>query len=194
MEKIAVSAAKFLVRQGGGDVANLDIYEYGIVVALSFLVNAAVAVLVGIVFSALVDLLVFFLPFAVHRSLSGGYHADTWWGCLLMSSIVIAITLLLIKSQASAYTLQISIALLLFSCVSTFIFAPIENPNNPLTAKGKVKFRKCSRLCTLLFVTLGAMLFVAGMESHSFSVALALGISGATQMICVIQKRRRCSK
>jgi len=191
MEMIARRAAAFFIDQGAGNECNRDIYEYGIIIALSFLINTAVAVILGFVFSLQIEILVFFIPFAIHRSLSGGYHAKTWWGCLIMSGLVMMIVVFLVKLQARAELFPISVALWVLSIITTFAFAPVENANRPLSDAEKSKFRKCSRVYTPLCVLIGALFFILNMNRLSVCVALALGASGITQLIAIFQNKRK---
>ena len=191
MDTIAQKAVSFFISHGAGHESNRDIYEYGVVITLSFLVNAAVAVILGFAFSLQVEMLVFFIPFAIHRSLSGGYHAKTWWGCLIMSGLVMVAVVFLLKLQARAELFPVSAILWILSIKTTFAFAPVENANRPLSDAEKSKFRKYSRIYTPLCAFIGAVFFVLKLNRLSLCVALALGASAITQLIAILLNKRK---
>jgi accessory gene regulator B len=192
MNTLSKKATDFFISHGGADESNRDIYEYGALVALSFALNAAVTVSFGFIFAVPAELLAFFLPFAVHRSLSGGHHAKTWWGCLITSGVSIAAVVILLKLHSHINVVVISAVLWVVSSTLTFIFAPVENPNRPLTDSEILRFRKYSRSCTLLCVALSVAFFAVRMDRFGFCVALALGVSGVAQLIGIIIKRKGC--
>jgi accessory gene regulator B len=189
MNLLSKKAAAFFISHGGADERNRDIYEYGVLVALSFALNAAVTVSFGFIFSVPAELLAFFIPFAVHRSLSGGHHAKTWWGCLITSGVSIAAVVFLLKLHL-INTVAVSVVLWVVSSAVTFIFAPVENPNRPLTDAEILRFRRYARLSSLLCVSLSAVLFAVHLDRFGFCVALALGVSGIAQLTGIVIKRK----
>jgi accessory gene regulator B len=191
MDRIAHKAATFFIDQGAGNKHDREAYEYGIVVAMSFSINVLVAVVLGLAFSIGLELIVFFIPFAIHRGVSGGYHAKTWWGCLLMSGFVIVAAVFLIRTLAQIGLLPISIVFWIFVIVATLLFAPVENPNRPLTNLEKVKFRKYSLLFTPICIFFATVLLFFDVELFSLCITLALVASCFTQLVSVMKILRK---
>ena len=190
MVSVSQRIANALVRYGNGSEANVDIYEYGIQALLSFAINAVVTVILGVLFGVVSELILFFIPFALHRSISGGYHAKTWWGCVVFSGIVIAFVILLCKLHFAVNLFFASILVSFFAAITTFCFAPVVNSNHPLNNDERLRFRKLSRSMTAILITLEIIAFFVGMSRFGFCVALALGVSSSMQVIGVIQGRR----
>ena len=61
-----------------------DIYKYGMEITISSLIGLIIVALVGIIFKALLQAMIFYVIFIVLRSTTGGFHATTYLKCNIM--------------------------------------------------------------------------------------------------------------
>lgn len=123
-----------------------SVYKYGIELALSVLINLFCLILISIIAGQLFAWLFYILSFIPLRTAGGGYHAPTHAICVLISSgmfcVVLILSLGLSEGTAPAFCMITS----LFSVVIFWRFAPVAAVNKPLT-EGEFSWnRKISRI------------------------------------------------
>lgn len=125
-----------------------DIYVYGFELVLSFLFSIAVMFSIGIVTNRILHTILFLLVFITLRSFTGGYHANTYGVCFVVTISVFLITLLLaeyINISWWYYLFLLSVGLPII-----YIYAPIEHHNKPLETNDKAR---CKIISTILFLS-----------------------------------------
>lgn len=73
----------------------------------------------------------FLVVFIIMRSFTGGYHANTYIKCNLVTSISFVILLLIFKIIRHI-SLKSIILIAIFQVVTIVLLAPIENKNKPI--------------------------------------------------------------
>jgi accessory gene regulator B len=179
-----------LVQLGSVDEENRDIYEYGLRMTASLVGNLAITVALGFIFGAPLELLAMFLPFIALRSVSGGYHAESFAGCVITSAISIAAAIISIKLIPERACFLASIVLSLFVLTVTFAFAPVEHPNRPIDDTEIAKFRKLARIIAMVAVVLTQLLFLLHLPRYGFSVSLGITLSGTATLLSFITKKK----
>ena len=105
----------------------------------SLIYPIAFASVVGIISGMIMESIVMIIPFMITRKFSGGYHADSFGKCLIISSIVIAGALLIGKNIYNGVTLN---ALYIVASILLIIFSPIDSINKRLDDDDKMFFKK----------------------------------------------------
>lgn len=154
-----------------------ELYEYALGITISALIHILTIVVLGIIFSLLVESIVFYLCFIAIRKFAGGYHAKTAGGCYLFS--VLLSVLLLIVLKLSVFNMNDIIAVIVFtasliSLVCIWTMTPLDTENNPLSEKEKSIYRKVTRIISLLvFIVFSILLFL---NQYNIALAMSLGI------------------
>jgi accessory gene regulator B len=118
------------------------------------------------------------LFFCSIRIFVGGYHADTYFGCLIMSFATF-LAIILLGEYFVNNPLQI-LVLLILSIALVIAFAPVDNINKRIKSKERRKNLKyCSIIITLLLSCLCYLL------PHKFLATAMLSIIGAVLMMIV---------
>ena len=116
-----------------------DVYIYGSELLLSFLISVLLIIFLGAISGDILLTVVYLIVFIAVRRFTGGYHADTYLKCKLITIGTYALTLGLSK------TIDITVPcyFVLFVCgiAAIFKFGPIENPNKPLVEEEKKKLK-----------------------------------------------------
>lgn len=139
----------------GTDCAEEDersVIEFGIGILFSKMLNLITEMIIGCLFSMLLETVIFLLAFSFLRSYAGGFHASSSLKCYISSSAVMVIDLLIIRYADMSI---VNIAFALFGTVSCLIFAPAESKNKPLDEVEKKEYRK--RALIILFLILFVM-------------------------------------
>ena len=118
-----------------------EIYQYGFEMVLSTIVMALIVLSCGLIFREVTSSVLFFILFALIRTSSGGYHAETHFKCNMIYTINLIITLFWVKFAPPYYSLCSHIMFLLIYFLTVFHFSPVENPNKLLDEMQKKKHR-----------------------------------------------------
>lgn len=127
------------------DQYTIDIYVYGIELALSSLLGNILVILIGIVTGSLIESIIFMAALTSVRVFSGGYHANTYLKCNLitLASAIFTITInklliIVFSKQIILYLLICTLVLLLLTII---IYCPVENKNKQIQPEDKIKFK-----------------------------------------------------
>lgn len=91
--------------------------------------------------------MLFALSFVSLRQTTGGFHAESFWGCLFGSTLILLSTVKIIVPISERYAEVIGI-LLLLSILCILCFAPVNHPNLALTKEERKKHKYLS-ICVL---------------------------------------------
>jgi accessory gene regulator B len=149
---------------------------------------------IGVLLGRLTETIVFLFSFAVIRSFSGGYHAETYWKCIIyfLITYILNIMVVVLVPYASYFVGLIAVLLI-------FICAPVENENCPLSKKERCCFKYKSRYSVVtasIIITLG-QLILPGQRIIFFSSLLGLlaaAVSTAVGEIKEIKERKEGRK
>ncbi len=153
LNKIAGTLSTYLFSRKLISAEDIDMHTYGFELLISFLFSSSLILLSGIIFGCVVETLVFMGVFIFLRSFSGGYHALTYSFCTIITMSIYSSVMLLTN-----YTIVNTLAYyILFPCgaLVLFVFAPIKNPNKPLTQQEEKKHKVISLILFALFWTIG---------------------------------------
>ena len=164
LNKLAAKISSKMLQRGVISGEMFDIYVYGFELVLSFLFSVAVLLFIGIVSHRIFHTLIFLLAFVTLRSFTGGYHANTYGVCFIVTISVFIVTLLLAEYINICwwyYLLLLSVGLPII-----YIYAPIEHHNKTLEKNDKAR---CKAISTFLFVSFN----IVGMVFAKVNVALS---------------------
>lgn len=141
-ETLVDSLTNMLADRGIILKADKELYQFGINRLLLFTVNIATSVIVGAILGMIWQSVIFSLAYIPLRQYAGGYHAPTPRLCYGLSTLLIVVSLLLIRCEMS----------LLFVILGTFICmviiwvkVPVESKNKKLSKAERRFFRKTAR-------------------------------------------------
>jgi len=157
ISKISFRIVRILLRNNIIEADDDEIYQYGFEMILSTLVMLLIVLACGFIFGEMISSIVFFIMFALVRSSSGGYHADTHFKCNMMYTINLAIVLFWIRLAPPYYSISSHIMFLLIFLLMVYRFSPIENPNKPLDSFQKKRHKA---LCIIYGLILSALSLV----------------------------------
>ena len=158
LNRTATGLAKRLMLHGVITNEVFDIYVYGFELLLSFLFSTTIIVIAGCIMNKILETIAFLVVFILLRSFSGGYHADTYAKC---SVITLSIYGMVVLFSTYIHVRMISyVALMMIGLIILFVKAPIENPNKELTEQEKKKHKITSLMLFSFFCLAGICLNV----------------------------------
>lgn len=138
--------ADFCVQNQIIEQEDTTVYIYGFEILISYIVNIATVLFLAWLFDALLYICVFLVFFYPLRIFSGGFHAEDYRRCYIISVVAI---LLILFTEKYAVVFWSPIVVGLCTTLSAFyIFnhAPLEDKNKPLDNSEKVKYRRKARI------------------------------------------------
>lgn len=118
-----------------------DVVKYVFFNLLSQAYYFTVCVLCGCILKNMTAALVFYFSFNLLRRYSGGVHASTELRCIILSTTMICVSMLVVKFVPFEI-LTTRIVLCTISLLTVLVFAPVSAPRKPLSEKRK-KINKC---------------------------------------------------
>lgn len=157
-----------------------DIYQYGIEITLSSILNFTLIVLCSLILRSLSAGLIYLFVFIFVRSYSGGYHATTYFRCNLTFVVTFVITFYSHRLIAECwYSVVVCGVLALISLIPFFLFSPVSNKFKPLNDKQK-------KSAFILSVVIASVLSVIGLSLLALGISLGAMIIATIAMISVL--------
>lgn len=170
---------------------DMEIYEYGLELLLSSILQIIAVLLISVVVGKLLVTIMFLLAFCTLRTFAGGYHAETHFKCFIILLFVYSTFLALIFFLNQDAMRIAAIVFSSFSTILVFVWAPIDSENKPLTSDEKNRYRKISIsiifVQTLLIITM-ALFNIQIMFSVSFG---QLATASSLAVVKIINKGSR---
>ncbi len=137
-------AAKALVDCRTIDKSEQGLYGYGFFILFSNVLFLIITAIFGIIAELLFESLIFYLTFVIIRRYAGGYHAKTEVRCLLLSIIIVATSILLIKVSTIYANNIFAFLMTIVSSGVIMALCPVDSKEKPLCEKEKKYYRKIS--------------------------------------------------
>ena len=154
ISKISAKITKIMLSRGIISESEEELYNYGLFMLVSQAIFFIFSCIVGLLLHCFFESIVFYIMFQSIRKYAGGYHANTETLCDILSSISIALCIVIIK-LANLYDFRLPLLIIaLISTVVIFVLCPLDTPEKPLSDKEYRYFRKTSWLILFVLLTL----------------------------------------
>ena len=187
LEQIALKLTAYMIKHEAVPAEDEDIYVYGWSLILSHTASLSTMLLAAALTGELLGALVFMAFMFVLRPYAGGYHADSYLKCFVLSVGGFGVALL-IALFFPVYFLDWLLILLPVAAVTTFVFAPVGHPNKPLTAQRKQKNKKISRTVVAVqtILILGLWFLWPGVRHHLVWAMSGMAFTSLTLLYVVL--------
>ena len=163
------------------DESQKEIVQYGIQGLLEIGSNILLSVLILYQMHMIPEGIVFFLVFIPVRMFSGGYHMDTYIGCLLFSVITL-VGILKVAEFLSFNQVVLFLGVVLMAAI-IWKLAPVIHPNNPISLERQELMNKLAILFATLLIFLLVILFYV---MPYFKIIFAIGFPIFFSTICML--------
>lgn len=178
LERLAKGAARFFVVQDIVKSEHEEIYAYGMEILLSTVINGIMALIIAAVTNTLLPSFIFFASFIIMRRTAGGYHANSHGGCMTILAVIQFLFILFIHICPLNVIPAFSIVSVVYSCISIYIFSPVEHPNKPLSDINKRKLRTQSIVFIICLSAVDILILL--LDHMEISLYLSSGILVST--------------
>lgn len=134
-----------------------DFYRYGIEITISSFLNIFLVLTLGIIIHHFFESIVYLALFIIVRSITGGYHADTYFRCNLLMCVTFTLTTIFNQFTRNNITKPYLIMIVLISELIVSIYSPVENENKPIKESKKHYLKIAGIIVTLVLNVYGVL-------------------------------------
>lgn len=128
-----------------------EIYNFCFETTIVILLSYSLLFILSIIFNEFISSFVFIFSFSSFRKICGGYHANNYLKCGLMSLASYLFLILIIKKFNTVF--EVSTSVLIIGTIAIIFLSPIQDDNKPFSRKQKKRFKLISRgLATILIL------------------------------------------
>ena len=187
--KICQKISKWFLRNNIISLDEREIFEFGFERILSIFFSSFLLLSLGLICGGFFESIVFFLCFYYARKYSGGYHADTYVKCNTYYLLTFFFTFVSYKMLVqSTYINVIMIGSAVIILTTTFLLAPINNPNNPILSGKENRYFILAILVNVLVLCLALLMKLLCVDMSVF-VVLTLLMAAIYMHIEIIKRR-----
>ena len=143
---------EFLIRNNALEEKYREDSIYGLTIVLEKIVACMILFGISFLLGKFLEGMVFVVCFLMLRQTTGGFHANTFLGCIIGSIITVVLVLEVLASLAEGHITIFGI-MLIISIFCILLYAPINHPDLMLTLEEQGKYRYWSRV--VLFIEIG---------------------------------------
>ncbi len=161
INKIASQILSFISKQLEISPEMRDIYQYGIEIALSSMLNILLVTLCALILKNFYAGLIYLFIFIFLRSYTGGYHASTYFRCNLTFVVTFIVTFCFYKIIMFCNTpIYVHEAIALANLIPIAVYSPVPNKHKALTDKQKARSHNLSLIIASALSLIGLVLIV----------------------------------
>lgn len=187
LENIALRFTTYMIAQGVVPQEDEEIYVYGWTMLL-FSVGSFTAILaVGAFLGQLLGTVLFLIFFTFLRSYAGGYHADSFGRCFLLTMTFYSCSFLFHFYLPESYWDWAVLILLLISVFITYVWAPIDHPNKPFRNQQRQTNKKLSQITVLsqTIIIMGLSVWQPWLKPYLLWAALGMAVTSLTLLYVI---------
>ena len=197
LENLALRITSYMIGQGVVPKEDEEIYVFGWTMLLFSVGSFSAILLAGALLKQFLGTVLFLLFFTFLRSYAGGWHANSFFHCFLITSSLYASCTLFHFYLPEAYWSLAIYVLLALSLLITFIWAPVDHPNKPFRGGQKEKNKKLARITvlaqTLIIIVLGLWQPVL-LNTYLLWAALGMAVTSLTLLFLICHPYKTTEK
>ncbi|MCM1092037.1 MAG: accessory gene regulator B family protein [Butyrivibrio sp.] len=167
---------EYLIRTGDASESEREVLDFGFQMLGTVLISGIIVCVTGIYMGMLAEALIFVAALLPLRQYAGGLHLHTRAGCGIVSFMLLACSLLLMKYTVVPWKIQLIIYLI--GALLIAVYAPVDNENNPLDSEVKDKFGRRARIIMGIESIIFILLLILRMQNQSIIIAWAIFLVG----------------
>lgn len=138
--------------------ASRDYYEYVLITLIEHLIGVGTMLIIGIFFNQFIPTVIFLVFFLSLRKRTGGYHADEFWQCYLVT-IITYIGIIQMVTVLSEKTF-IMYLMLFLAVITIEIIGVVNHPNIDMDESELHENKRAARLLVLMETAVIVLLIV----------------------------------
>lgn len=182
IEKMVLNLVSQMETKKMIDEADREHYKYALITMTEHTITVGTMLLIGLVFHQLMPTICFLVFFLSLRKRTGGYHADKFWQCYLLT-IITYIGVVQAASMLSKNP-QIMYILLLLAVLIVEVIGTVNHPNMDLDKDEMREIKKAARLLVLIEAGIVAIFAVLKMNQLYVSY-MSIAIILCSSLMCI---------
>lgn len=150
-----------------------SIYKYGYMLVFEVLLNISLALIIGVLFDSLRDILFFLCIYIPLRSFCGGWHADKIWKCTFVSNVIFVIEIFFEKYIVKYIDIWELLVIFFIGIIIIFLMAPVETKTKKISKKEKIIYKKKIYFITMIHVIGMVVIVMFPLQNYIFIIAYA---------------------
>lgn len=163
-----------------------ELYEYGVEITVEYIINIITTILIAILTKEIIACAFMYISFMFLRSYSGGIHAKSFLRCYIYSSLVIFISLILIKLNL------INIWIYRFCGMAGALYLwftkPVASKNKEVSEKEKKFFCKKEKNIITYIIIISIVAFFIGFVKIEKGLESTLIIAFVSNILTIIKR------
>ncbi len=147
------------IRKGNIAEKEAEIYEYGYTLMFEKMIIFVVCVFIALILDAVWEVLALCITFIPLRVYSGGYHAKSRWGCMVISGLFLIIGVLGARFIGNFINLESFIVVEIVCILVLSRYAPADIEEKRITESEKSYFRRRVMIVVGSELLLGILFF-----------------------------------
>ncbi len=164
-------------------------YTYGIELILSDLLIFLMVISIALITNTFLISILFTFSFCFLRAYTGGYHSKSYAGCCV-TAMVNYLLLLIFNFTLGEYRVYAGVVMMITSIPIVWIFSPIKHINHPFNEKEKVKYKKVSRILTIIISILFTISVVFISDQVVFVLAWSIFATSLLMLFAIILNKK----
>ena len=174
-----------------------EIYNYCFETTIVILLSYSLLFILSMIFNEFMSTLIFIISFSSFRKVCGGYHADNYLKCGIMSLASYLFLIFTIKKLNIIF--EISTLTLVLGALTIMFLSPIQDDNKPFTDKQYKRFKIISKglaaILIIVFVIIEAMgIHKSITNKYYFSFCYGIDLIAFSLLISKIGRRIKNAK
>lgn len=162
--------------------ADSDQFEYALITMIERTIVVVTMLLIGLIFNQFIPTICFLVSFLSLRKRTGGYHADKFWQCYLMT-VIIYITIIQVATVLSENLFTVYV-MLSFAVFVIGVIGTVNHPNMDMDKDELLETKKAARLCVLMEV-LVIIVLIALKINDLYAIYMSLAVILCAFLLCV---------
>lgn len=197
IKKLAKHITTNFINNNIFDESEYDIYEYCFEATIVSGASYIILLVLSIIFNEFICSIIFLFSFSLFRKICGGYHANSYSKCGIMSLGSYLLLIFLIKTIP--FIFNISSILLIIGALIIILLSPIEDKNKPFTKRQFKLFKTISNGFASLFIIIFVILDLYGFHNnlinkYYFSCCYGIDLVALALLMSKIERRLHNAK
>lgn len=192
MKRISKRITNYLIKNGIIPSTERSVYDYCVEMTIVMGISYLVFFILSFLFKEVSTSLVFLISFSIFRKTLGGYHANNYYICSIMTLLTYLFFIFTLKCFPSIF--NYSFFIIIISCILIIVLSPKQHKNKPFTSKQLILFKIISKLTAFAVLT---FTIITKIYSESivntklfFSMSYGIGLSVFALIISYIERRK----
>ena len=182
VEKIVMQLVTQMEERKIIEKSSRDYYEYVLITLAEHIIAVGTMLIIGMLFNQFIATIIFLVFFLSLRKRTGGYHADKFWQCYLVTVIIY---ISIIQAATVLSETPIAVYVMLFLAVLVIgVIGTVNHPNMDMNKDELQEAKKAARLCVLMEASVIVALIALKINELYVSY-MSLAVILCASLLCV---------